>query len=165
MLSENNCRTGTQPFMAIELLTAEGPIRRRYKHGAESFFWVVVYDSTYHGLVNGWGLLTNQECAAQKWLYLGSGTRTFKMSEEHQPIVSWVNEVREFLKSGMTEKDWGIDELIIDFVNSDTTRGAHLPHISKLARRGTMLPLLRDCFTFYLSQPDSQVGIILYIHE
>jgi serine/threonine protein kinase len=110
--SENQHRTGTRQFMAIELLEAEGPVMRHYKHDAESFFWVVVYDTTLNSLVNGWGLLTNLGVVEKKIHYLRSGTRALPMKETYPPIVSWVNGVRKFLSStDTTEKDWGIDEL------------------------------------------------------
>ena len=68
--NENQNRTGTRPFMTIELLLTEEPIKCHYKHDAESFFWVVVYNSTFNHSVNGWGLLTNRELGVQKVFYL-----------------------------------------------------------------------------------------------
>jgi hypothetical protein len=66
MPSENQRRTSGRTFMAIELPAAKGPIRRHYKHDAESFFWVVVYDTTLNLLVKGWRLLTNLELRGKK---------------------------------------------------------------------------------------------------
>ena len=120
-LSGNHCRTGTRPFMAIELLNSKTPIKRHYKHDAESFFWVVVYDTTSSKLVNGWGRLTNTMLSATKCNYLLMGTEALPMREKHPPILSWVEGVRGFLireilnrqfsPIATREKDWGIDEL------------------------------------------------------
>jgi hypothetical protein len=40
--SNNKQRTGTLPFMAIELLSASGSIVHRYEHDVESFYWVLL---------------------------------------------------------------------------------------------------------------------------
>ena len=110
--NENQRRTGTRPFMAIDLLVSEEPIKRHYMHDAESFFWVAVYDSTSNGFVNGWGQLTNHDLGAQKASYLCRGTKMFPMKETYQPIVSWVDVLRKFfILLSVEEKDWGIDEL------------------------------------------------------
>ena len=66
--------------MAIEPLHTEGLIRHHYKHDAESFFWVVVYDTALDELVKGWDLLTNAAL----------------LKERYPPIMSWVDEVRKF---------------------------------------------------------------------
>ncbi|KAF8881740.1 hypothetical protein BD779DRAFT_1788133 [Infundibulicybe gibba] len=36
-------RTGTMPFMALELLKGHGRVRRQYRHDAESFAWVLLW--------------------------------------------------------------------------------------------------------------------------
>ena len=110
--SKNRHRTGARPFMAVDLLESQVPIKRHYKHDAESFFWVAVYNSTSNGFVNGWGQLTNGDLGAQKSSYLHRETQKFPMKETYQPIVSWVDDLREFmLLMTMRRKDWGIDEL------------------------------------------------------
>jgi len=110
--SKDQRRTGTRPFMAVELLESQVPIKRHYKHDTESFFWVAVYDSTSNGLMNRWDQLTNRDLGAQKSSYLHWGTEMFPMKETYQPIVSWVDGLRElFLFMPMRRKDWGIDEL------------------------------------------------------
>jgi serine/threonine protein kinase len=40
--SNNKQRTGTLPFMAIELLSASVPIFHKYEHDVESFYWVLL---------------------------------------------------------------------------------------------------------------------------
>ncbi|KAF8429921.1 hypothetical protein BGX38DRAFT_1232623, partial [Terfezia claveryi] len=37
------CRTGTAPFMALELLLQESPVYRTWRHDLESFFYVLVW--------------------------------------------------------------------------------------------------------------------------
>lgn len=132
--SKNQRRTGTRPFMAIELLLAEAPIKRHYKHDAESFFWVVVYNSTRKKYVNGWGLKSNSELAMQKAAFLAVGTKSFPMEgtfQAHQPIVSWLKQSRQFFMLETTrDKDWRIDELynILRGFRDDrgTTLAAHI---------------------------------------
>ena len=108
MPSENQRHTDTRTSMAIQLLLTEESFKRHYRHDAESFFSVVVYNSTFNHLVNGWGFLTNRELGAQKVFYLGMGTGPFTCPS----IVSWVDGFREFfLPSAARGKDWDIDEL------------------------------------------------------
>lgn len=113
--SKNKRRTGTRPFMAIDLLIKAGPIVRHYKHDAESFFWVVVYDTACNGSVNQWSLLPNSTLRAEKMGYLGLGTEVLPMREKHTSTVSWIEKVRKFLAreyyGGMAKQDFGIDEL------------------------------------------------------
>jgi len=132
--SKKQHHTGTRPFMATQLLGSEVPIKHHYKHDAESFFWVAVYNSTYdatydatygstydstydspydspsNGFLHGWGQMTDSDLGAQKSSYLHWGTQKFPMKETYQPIVSWVDGLRELFLF-MRKKDWGIDEL------------------------------------------------------
>ncbi|KAG8820247.1 hypothetical protein FRC19_009029 [Serendipita sp. 401] len=41
--SNNKQRTGTLPFMALELLKPKNPITHKYGHDVESFFWVIIH--------------------------------------------------------------------------------------------------------------------------
>ena len=132
--SKNQRRTGTRPFMAIGLLLAERPIKRHYKHDAESFFWVVVYHSTRKKDVNGWGLMTNRESAEEKTHFLAVGTESFPMEgtfQAYQPIVSWLDRSSQFFLLRTTRaKDWRIDELYNTLRgfrdDQGTTLAAHL---------------------------------------
>lgn len=50
-MGKNTERTGTLPFMALDLLTEKGlkgHIRHTYEHDAEAFFWVAVVDDTIY---------------------------------------------------------------------------------------------------------------------
>lgn len=66
-------RTGTIPFMAIELLQKgyfEGKIARSYRHDVESFLWVLVWasmlhDSTWEGRET-WQTSNYSTCRASK---------------------------------------------------------------------------------------------------
>ena len=35
-------RTGTMPFLALDLLTKDGKLKRLYRHDCESFAWVLL---------------------------------------------------------------------------------------------------------------------------
>ncbi|KAH7918884.1 hypothetical protein BV22DRAFT_1041437 [Leucogyrophana mollusca] len=66
---QGNKRTGTMPFMAIELLDQEGPedhITHQYRHDAESFVWILAW-------------LT---------LHYANGTR---LPRKHRPLKTWLS--------------------------------------------------------------------------
>ncbi|TFY56161.1 hypothetical protein EVG20_g9035 [Dentipellis fragilis] len=75
-------RTGTLPFMAMELLSDKPPIHR-YRHDLESFFWILIW-AVYHfelngkerrpnDLVNSWMQGTWKEMALAKRDFLAGG--------------------------------------------------------------------------------------------
>jgi hypothetical protein len=76
-------RTGTVPFMALDLLTAEGfsgGISRLYRHDSESFAWVLLwicgrYDNgkeITNPPFQGWAAKTYEQCFNNKASYLCS---------------------------------------------------------------------------------------------
>lgn len=71
-------RTGTMPFMAVELLTEEawnGQVERLYRHDCESFAWVLVWISARYdegGLISNppfsdWQALDHADCYKAKY--------------------------------------------------------------------------------------------------
>jgi len=119
MPSENQRRTGTRPFMASDLLLGEGPFEHLYKHDAESFFWVAVYDSALDSsLVRQWGNFDNTTLCSQKSFYIIHGTTVIPMDGKWgnpRPIRHWLDNMRRFnsriLSMDLQGKDWGVDEL------------------------------------------------------
>ena len=76
--SNNKQRTGTLPFMAIELLSASDPIVHKYEHDVESFYWVLLYavlcaeDGREDCPMLGWGNLGMEALSEKKNHYLST---------------------------------------------------------------------------------------------
>jgi len=113
--SHNWRRTGTRPFMACGSLLGGGTFHHLYKHDAESFFWVVVYDSASQSTqVYQWGDLDDTTLGAGKSHYLLRGSRVIWMDHEWenpQPIQHWLDKMRHFLMTDELDKDWDVDAL------------------------------------------------------
>ncbi|VDB85546.1 unnamed protein product [Peniophora sp. CBMAI 1063] len=70
-------RTGTIPFMAMELLLAEGVaghIEHLYRHDLEALFWVLVWVCYPVTTFSSWETGTYAQCRVNKGDYLNSGT-------------------------------------------------------------------------------------------
>ena len=136
--SENQRRTGTRPFMALDLLLGTGTFEHQYKHDAESFFWVTVYDSASQtSRVDEWGNLDNAPLSQTKALYLVVGAQTIPMDVNWPnpgPIRHWLVNIRGFLSNeGNRSKDWGVDELYNTLRSFLEDGGAALPgHIKPI---------------------------------
>ncbi|KAH7908115.1 hypothetical protein BJ138DRAFT_1181988 [Hygrophoropsis aurantiaca] len=74
---QGNQRTGTPPFMALELLTPEGlkgEIEHLYRHDLESFFWVLVFFCLQYengkekktGPLDAWVRVNTDQCRKEK---------------------------------------------------------------------------------------------------
>lgn len=72
-------RTGTVPFMALDLLTQEGfrgDVPRLYRHDLESFIWVLPYQLLYglnsaqDDMLRKWDTADYDQCLAQKHSFL-----------------------------------------------------------------------------------------------
>jgi hypothetical protein len=76
--SDNKQRTGTLPFMAIELLSASGPIVHKYEHDVESFYWVLLYailcakDGFQECPMRDWGNLEMEALSKEKNHYINT---------------------------------------------------------------------------------------------
>ena len=130
--SENQRRTGTRPFMALELLLGTGTLEHQYKHDAESFFWVTVYDSASQASrVDEWGNLDNTPLSEKKCLYLVAGAQIIPLDAnwpDPGPIRHWLRNMRGLLSNeGNRDKDWGVDELYNTLRSSREDGGAALP--------------------------------------
>ncbi|KAG1787204.1 uncharacterized protein HD556DRAFT_1503681 [Suillus plorans] len=91
-------RTGTIPFMAVELLTPEamaGKVEHVYAHDAESFIWVLTWiclryeggNLSKNGPLEGWLKSNATRCREQKNDFRSSTFRTMCPSGSH--AVSW----------------------------------------------------------------------------
>jgi serine/threonine protein kinase len=88
-------RTGTVPFMALDLLTEEaieGQVKHLYQHDAESFIWVLTWvcicyeDGAYIGKrtkLYEWLRVDARGCRKEKSDFLYSGRRTITPSSSH----------------------------------------------------------------------------------
>jgi serine/threonine protein kinase len=88
-------RTGTVPFMALELLTEEaieGQVKHLYQHDAESFIWVLTWvclcyeDGVYIGKgtkLNAWLRVDADGCREKKNDFLMSGRKAMTPSSSH----------------------------------------------------------------------------------
>jgi len=85
-VTSNTERTGTVPFMALDLLSKKalaGEVKHDYGHEAEAYFWVGVYDTAcYHN-----GLIVDDAAPAQ-WNSLGATA----MRKEKRDYLSSLNE-------------------------------------------------------------------------
>jgi serine/threonine protein kinase len=79
--SNNKQRTGTLPFMAIELLSAHHPIVHKYEHDVESFYWVLLCavlcaeDGRTECPMIGWGNLGMEALRKNKNDYINTSHR------------------------------------------------------------------------------------------
>jgi hypothetical protein len=90
-------RTGTIPFMAMDLLTdeaIEGKVEHLYRHDAESFIWVLTWVSLRYEngelkgkSLNGWLKVDAIGCHSEKSSFLVSGRFNAKPSSSH--LVNW----------------------------------------------------------------------------
>lgn len=102
-LGVNGERTGTIPFMALDLLTKEyfaGKVPRRYRHDAESFIWVLTWLCLY-GVTDEqdkslamWKTGDYQECKKERSSFLFD---TSRYQCRHRFDVLW-NLTRKLLK-------------------------------------------------------------------
>ena len=76
-----NERTGTIPFMALELLSPNGQngkVKHLYRHDLESFIWVLVWLSLQYkdgekvkrGPIEDWAKMNADKCYSAKWHFL-----------------------------------------------------------------------------------------------
>ncbi|KAG1741267.1 hypothetical protein EDB19DRAFT_1705067, partial [Suillus lakei] len=89
-------RTGTVPFMAIELLTKdaiEGKVKHRYQHDAESFIWVLTWVCLRYRRgrllrkgrpLDEWLKVDVHGCRKEKTDFLISGSPMVKPSRSHK---------------------------------------------------------------------------------
>ena len=97
--SNNKQRTGTLPFMAIELLSARDPIIHRYEHDVESFYWVLLYvvlcakDGRADCPMRDWGNLGMEALRKEKSDYI----ITSQLQPDFQPAEIHRNDFKRFL--------------------------------------------------------------------
>jgi serine/threonine protein kinase len=89
-------RTGTVPFMALDLLTKEaieGQVKHTYQHDAEAFIWVLTWvcicyeDGLYIGkrtVLHDWLRVDALGCHKEKFSFLGHGRKVIQPSSSHE---------------------------------------------------------------------------------
>jgi hypothetical protein len=94
-------RTGTVPFMAMELLTLDaiaGNVEHVYRHDAESFIWVLTWMCLrYEGgklrekdrPLDGWLAVDAVSCAKEKTHFMYQGIRSKQLRTPESHSVSW----------------------------------------------------------------------------
>jgi len=101
----SKARTGTKPFMAIDLLGSPTDVHR-YRHDLESMFYVIVYITTrYHNgkevdnlPLQNWEELGEVALKAAKALFIASALPPLTAFFENFDI--WTNEMRKGLLDG-----------------------------------------------------------------
>ncbi|KAG8857088.1 hypothetical protein FRB91_011883 [Serendipita sp. 411] len=89
--SNNKQRTGTLPFMALELLKPKNSITHKYGHDVESFFWVIIHiilsaDEAHwrNCPMSNWGNLGKDTLWEKKTIYITAQSK----DPEFQPVVT-----------------------------------------------------------------------------
>jgi Fungal protein kinase len=108
--SDNKQRTGTLPFMAIELLSASGPIVHKYEHDVESFYWVLLYailcakDGFQECPMRDWGNLEMEALREKKNDYIN----TSYLHPDYTPSQTHNNDFERFggVQSAIVEQIW-----------------------------------------------------------
>ena len=71
-----NNRTGTVPFMALDLLTEDGPVPKHlYRHDLESFLWVLIWAAVHYDIPNKKNLSGPQDEIDRELRIWDEGTR------------------------------------------------------------------------------------------
>ena len=125
---EGNERTGTVPFMALDLLTPEGQrgeVKHLYRHDLESFIWVLVWVSLRYrdGLLleppsrplDVWATAGAQACHNEKYVFLSYFLK-FRPLDIDPRIWSLVVECLAVLKKDIDRR---VDIQILQELSSD----------------------------------------------
>ena len=71
-----NNRTGTVPFMALDLLTEDGPVPKHlYRHDLESFLWVLIWAAVHYDIPNKKNMSASQDEIDRELRIWDEGTR------------------------------------------------------------------------------------------
>ncbi|KAG2132080.1 hypothetical protein DEU56DRAFT_914276 [Suillus clintonianus] len=114
-------RTGTVPFMAIELLTQaaiEGQVKHLYQHDAESFIWVLVYVCLCYergvfigkrSPLNAWLRADAVECRMRKNDFLTFGRKTVEPTPSQKDNWNVARSCLRPIRSYYMDSDSGIE--------------------------------------------------------
>ncbi|KAH9920054.1 uncharacterized protein B0H18DRAFT_957239 [Fomitopsis serialis] len=103
-------RTGTGPFMALDLLRSSPPPSHLYRHDLEAFFWLLAYvcavwdpDKRKFGHLDAWERATLVEIGGRKQIFLQNRNvydETFKRAHPslkhlvaHEPEAGWTSKL------------------------------------------------------------------------
>lgn len=115
--SSNN-RTGTKPFMAMDLLGTSGA-QHRYRHDLESLFYVILYlissyDSgkeVYDAPLQLWYDLSEEQLRATKALFLSQDLLT--PTPAYKGFCSWTLRLRSALRAGINARGTYAEEVAL----------------------------------------------------
>ncbi|KAG0691562.1 hypothetical protein DFH29DRAFT_88823 [Suillus ampliporus] len=120
-----NERTGTVPFMALELLTKvgqQGEVKHLYRHDLESFIWVFIWICLRyrHGVLlptasrplDEWATLNAVACGVQKYYFLGH-LRVYYPSDIDDNMGSFLVDCVGVLRQNAERRSSRSDELLL----------------------------------------------------
>lgn len=93
-------RTGTIPYMAIDLLLPEsmaGTVQHLYRHDLEALFWVLVWVCSPPGAFSNWESGTYRQCRKEKSDFLQEGEE-FPVREGYLGLSLVVDELKSLFK-------------------------------------------------------------------
>lgn len=71
-----NSRTGTVPFMALDLLNEDGPVPKHlYRHDLESFLWILIWAALHYDIPNKKNISESQDEIDRELKVWDEGTR------------------------------------------------------------------------------------------
>lgn len=139
-----NERTGTIPFMAIDLLSKngqDGRVEHLYRHDMESFIWVLVWISVQYvdgerlfpGPLDGWAQVNASGCVEKKLRFLDDPQLLYSLSHNRTRVIRLLT----FLSNRQNARANLIKDLnlILSSLN-DARVGPSSPHkIEKLEKK------------------------------
>lgn len=124
----SNQRTGTRPYMALDLLDSNQPSVHRYRHDLESLFYIILclacrYEKPGVRLENPpfmkWFLGTDEDVFFAKYTEI-SRKRTFAFARYFSAFSEWVNPLHQMLSHAIHQQDMSAEGTGFDL---DTLNG------------------------------------------
>ena len=102
-------RTGTRPYMAIDLLEKKAP-KHRYRHDLESMVYVFLWitsgyedgEEIENAPLKGWFDLGDEAMAKEKTFFIVHETP--QLTKAYEPLTIWANMMREMILDGYSQK-------------------------------------------------------------
>jgi hypothetical protein len=101
-------RTGTLPFMAIDLLENDPPPSHGYRHDLESFMWVILFHIGQYrdgksvggsGPYHQW-LLADRKALVLEKIHIRAGKQLPKAQSAFQCLIPWIEQMSEIFFEG-----------------------------------------------------------------
>ena len=126
-------RTGTKPFMAIDLLGNPTDVHR-YRHDLESMFYVIVYvTSRYHEgqelddpPLQCWEALGEVALKAEKKAFLGDALP--KRTPEFTKFIIWITGLRGALRAGINARTEHEEQVEVATLTTEYTQSTLFHH-------------------------------------